>query len=168
MLCDYTNDKVLGESILNDAVAITGYRIALHFINENVNVNWIDIITCIVNFIIIVLASSIIGYLLGILFAFIFKFIDFKTNYIIPVSIFVCSVYIPFLLTEMLQLSGIITIFFSGIASRRYIYKNLSIEVRQLSAFIFQLLSNITETSCFILLGLNIFFLKFHFQSTWY
>jgi hypothetical protein len=46
--------------------------------------------------------------------------VRFPHNKVVPVAVFVCTVYIPFLLSEMLQLSGIVTIFFSGIAARRY------------------------------------------------
>ena len=43
----------------------------------------------------------------------------------------------------------------------RYVNKNLSLEVRKLSAFLFHLLAHVSETTCFILLGLSVFLVDF-------
>jgi len=156
---------VLGESILNDAVAITGFRVAVRFIQNDLSST--DVMFCMPNFVVIVVASTVIGYVFGIVLAFLFKHVDFEFNRIIPVSIFLGVVYIPFLLAEVLQLSGILAMFFAGISARRYIYKNLNAEVRILAAFAFQLIAHISDTMCFALLGLSVFFLDFNFMQSY-
>ena len=156
---------VLGESILNDAVAITGFRVAVRFIQNDLSST--DVMFCMPNFIVIVVASTVIGYVFGIVLAFLFKHVDFEFNRIIPVSIFLGVVYVPFLLAEVLQLSGILAMFFAGISARRYIYKNLNAEVRILAAFAFQLIAHISDTMCFALLGLSVFFLDFNFAQSY-
>lgn len=156
---------VLGESILNDAVAITGFRVAVRFIQNDLSST--DVMLCMPNFVVIVVASTVIGYVFGIVLAFLFKHVDFEFNRIIPVSIFLGVVYIPFLLAEVLQLSGILAMFFAGISARRYIYKNLNAEVRILAAFAFQLIAHISDTMCFALLGLSVFFLDFDFAQSY-
>ena len=156
---------VLGESILNDAVAITGFRVAVRFIQNDLSST--DVMFCMPNFVVIVVASTVIGYVFGIVLAFLFKHVDFEFNRIIPVSIFLGVVYIPFLLAEVLQLSGILAMFFAGISARRYIYKNLNAEVRILAAFAFQLIAHISDTMCFALLGLSVFFLDFNFAQSY-
>lgn len=44
---------------------------------------------------------------------------------------------------------------------RRYVHKNLSVEVRKIATFVFHLLSHVSETSCFVLLGLSVFLVDF-------
>ena len=116
-----------------------------------------DILYCFVNFNICFIGSCFIGYSLGVLTAVLYKHVEFKNHKLAAVSLFVSTVYIPFLLSEVLQLSGIVTILFSGIASRRYINKNLSSDARKTASFIFQLMAYLAETSCFCLLGLSVF-----------
>lgn len=73
------------------------------------------------------------------------------------VAIFLTIVYIPFLLSEALQLSGIVTILFTGISARRYINKNISEKAKKISSFLFLLLSHMSETFVFLTLGLSVF-----------
>jgi NhaP-type Na+/H+ or K+/H+ antiporter len=49
--------------------------------------------------------------------------------------------------------SGVVTILFTGIAARRYVNKNISDPLKVIASFLFQLLSYLAETSCFLLLG---------------
>ena len=137
--------------MLNDAIAITVFRVTLKFVGYEMES--IDILYCFINFWIYLIGSCFIGYFLGVMTALIYKYVDFKNHKLSAVSLFVSTVYIPFLLSEVLQLSGIVTILFSGIASRRYINKNLSSEARRNASFVFQLMAYLAETSCFCLLG---------------
>jgi NhaP-type Na+/H+ or K+/H+ antiporter len=116
-----------------------------------------DILYCFVNFWICFIGSCLIGYFLGVMTALLYKHVEFKNHKLAAISLFVSTVYIPFLLSEVLQLSGIVTILFSGIASRRYINKNLSSDARKTASFVFQLMAYLAETSCFCLLGLSVF-----------
>jgi sodium/hydrogen exchanger 8 len=146
---------VFGESVLNDAIAITVFKVASRYVEYSMTSH--DILACILQICVCFVLSCILGYLLGILTAYLFKFIDFKKNALVSVSIFITTVYIPFLLSETLQLSGIVTILFSGISARRYISKNISVRARNYSSFVFQLLSSLADTACFMLLGMSVF-----------
>lgn len=110
---------VLGESVLNDAVAITAFRVALRMIGAT-TFSSLDAVACAVNFLVLVLGSSVIGYATAVLVAYVLRHVDFGSNKVAPIGVVLCTLYIPFFLTEMLQLSGIVTVFFSGIAARRY------------------------------------------------
>ena len=149
---------VFGESVLNDAIAITVFRVTLKFVGYDMESS--DILFCFLNFWIIFIGSCAIGYSLGVMTALVYKYVDFKNHKLSAVSLFVSTVYIPFLLSEVFQLSGIVTILFSGIASRKYINKNLTSDARKNASFVFQLMAYLAETSCFCLLGkdLNILF----------
>ncbi|KAJ1443995.1 Sodium/hydrogen exchanger family-domain-containing protein, partial [Ochromonadaceae sp. CCMP2298] len=155
---------VLGESVLNDAVAITAFKLTSRLIGAS-SVSWMDGLACAVDFLVLVLGSSAVGYAMGLAVAWGFRHVRFPHNKVVPVAVFVCTVYIPFLLSEMLQLSGIVTIFFSGIAARRYVYKNLPHDVRRVAAYVFQLMAHLAETSCFALLGLSVFLVDFPFKQ---
>eukprot|EP01036_Dinobryon_divergens_P028516 gene28516-37470_t len=48
--------------------------------------------------------------------------------------------------------SGVVTILFAGIAARRYVNKNISDPLKVIASYLFQLLSYLSETSCFLLL----------------
>ena len=84
-----------------------------------------------------------------------FKIIG-KTDTFITMALLLGSVYIPFLLSEMLQLSGIITILFTGMSARKFTNKNLSSSIRKHASFTFQLLSYLSETTCFLFLGFSV------------
>jgi NhaP-type Na+/H+ or K+/H+ antiporter len=74
--------------------------------------------------------------------------------------LFIC--YFSFFLGETLQLSGIVTIFFSGISTRKYILKNISIKaIKILFTKIMELFAYLMETSCFIIVGISIFLIDF-------
>jgi NhaP-type Na+/H+ and K+/H+ antiporter len=68
--------------------------------------------------------------------------------------------YIPYFLSETLQLSGIVTCIFSGISCRRYLKKNLSKDAGVIMQLIFNITSHCAEVSCFLLLGLSVFHQK--------
>ena len=66
-------------------------------------------------------------------------------------------IYVPFLLSEALQLNGIVTVVFAGISARQYVKKNLSAKVSSLSSYIFVLMSHFAETIVFLSLGMSVF-----------
>lgn len=109
---------MLGESVLNDAVAITAFRASSRLIGAT-NITYLDGVACVVNFVVLLVGSSIIGYGTGVLAAWGLKYVHFGRDRVIPMGVVVCTMYIPFFLAEMFQLSGIVAIFFAGIAARR-------------------------------------------------
>lgn len=122
----------------------------------------IDIATFAGKFCIIFLSSCLIGYGLGIFSAYLFKvLVHLHSDDLAILGVFCSTVYIPFLLAETLQLSGIVTILFTGIASRRYTSKNVAPSLRLTISKLFHLLAYASDTSCFLLLGLITFNLPF-------
>lgn len=83
-----------------------------------------------------------------------FKIIG-RTDTFIIMTLLLGSVYVPFLLSEMIQLSGIITILFTGITARKFTNKNLTHVIRKHASFTFQLLAYLAETTCFLFLGFS-------------
>jgi sodium/hydrogen exchanger 8 len=153
---------VFGESVLNDAVAITVYKLASNFIIRTPSDPLIPLFM-ILNFIVIFIGSSFIGYLCGLLLALIFKLLHFPGDKVSPIALTLCSAYLPFFLAEALQLSGIVAIFFAGISTRRYVMKNTKESIKIISASVFECLSYLAETTCFIIMGLAMVLQDFHF-----
>lgn len=144
---------VFGESVLNDAVAITLFKTTSKYIGAPITHT--DGLIAFADFIINCIGSTVIGYGLGLFFAWIFKVIDFSKHRLLLVSLFVGMVYIPFLLSETLQLSGILTIMFSAISARRYICHNIPPAAQRASAFVFELMAYLAETGVFLYLGFD-------------
>jgi Sodium/hydrogen exchanger family len=101
--------------------------------------------------------SPIVGIVFAGTMGLAFKIMDFRQHPMLEMSLYVLPIYIPFILSEVLDLSGMITIFFTGIFARRYMEPNVSSSTREYSLALFQLLSFLAETCIFLELGLSVF-----------
>jgi sodium/hydrogen exchanger 8 len=75
--------------------------------------------------------------------------------------------YLPFFVAELLELSGIVTILFTGIAARRYATHNLSELTEETVDHLFRLVAHLAETSIFLELGLCVVPVCVKFRSHW-
>jgi NhaP-type Na+/H+ or K+/H+ antiporter len=149
-----------GESVLNDALAIVLFYSFGTFVKANQEENYeigealkkfmINLFT---NFV----GSSVLGGFGGACAALLFKQIDMRHNRLVEISVYVLLVYIPFLIAEILHLSGIVTILFTGVAANRYIVPNLSAITKVNSDMVFRLGAHLAETAIFLELGLSVF-----------
>ena len=110
--------------------------------------------------------SPILGIAVGIFAAMIFKWADMRETPLLELSLFVLIMYVPFLIAEMLDLSGIVTILFTGMAARAYVVPNLSEETADNANTLFRLAAHLAETSIFLELGLSVFGMKGNFYWT--
>ena len=104
-----------------------------------------------------VVACPLLGMLLPILVALVFKFVDFRGTPVLELSLYLLMMYVPFLLAEVLGMSGIITIFVTGMFARRYVEPNVSGETQRNAAVLFHLVAYLAETCIFLNLGLSVF-----------
>ena len=93
----------------------------------------------------------------GILASWFVKIVDARENVLIECGLFSLVVYLPFLVAEVLSMSGIVTILFTGIMCKCYGAKNLSDEGRDVMDAFFRILAHLAETSIFLQLGLSVF-----------
>ena len=147
-----------GESVLNDALAIVLFYSFGKFVSINEEN---DIGAALKKFLIELFTnfagSGFLGGLGGALAALLFKQIDMRQNRLVEISVYVLLVYIPFLIAEILHLSGIVTILFTGISANRYIVPNLSAITKVNSDMVFRLGAHLAETAIFLELGLSVF-----------
>ena len=148
-----------GESVLNDALAIVLFYSFGKFVSINNEEN--DVGTAVKKFFVDLflnfVGSSLLGTFGGACAGFLFKQIDMRQNRLVEISVYVLLVYIPFLISEILHLSGIVTMLFTGVAANRYIVPNLSAITKVNSDMVFRLGAHLAETAIFLELGLSVF-----------
>jgi len=147
---------VFGESLLNDAVGLVLFTTFSKFVGfaHGPWTLWIAVL----DFFVIMVGSALIGYVWGVVSAMIIKLADLGKDPICEVCTYVLLSYMPFLLSEMLGMSGIVTILFSGMTMRRYAHNNLSSDSsRTMVDALFRTAATLAETAVFLNLGMTVF-----------
>eukprot|EP00536_Pseudo-nitzschia_multiseries_P000827 jgi/Psemu1/179645/e_gw1.10.148.1 len=155
---------VFGESALNDAVALVLFKTLSDFLRQNAknsnDADNTDLYREIGKYLLDLLVQCIVSPILGLIFASLmglaFKHGKMGDHMMLELSLYILPVYMPFMLAELLGLSGMITIFFSGIFARRYMEPNVSAETREYARILFQLLAFLAEICIFLELGLSV------------
>lgn len=120
---------IFGESALNDAVAIILFRFFTGLVSEEDdqgNVSLAQFFQSIVESLWIFIGSSAIGITIALLFAKLTKHVKPPEAPIFELSMFLVFAYSSYLLAEILEFTGIISIFFCGVAMAHYAYDNMS------------------------------------------
>ena len=146
---------VFGEAVLNDAVAIVLYKTFEGFLTEeftNITVFW-----AFTKFIYISVGSVILGFIVGLLCAFIFKKAEIlDTLPHMEISLILLFAYSSYFIAELSGLSGIMALFFCGICLAHYNYYNLSHTCQHTTHLFMKSLAQVCDTFVFAYLGLTI------------
>ncbi|GKY91560.1 sodium/hydrogen exchanger 8 [Mayamaea pseudoterrestris] len=158
---------VFGESALNDAVGLVLFKAFAKFVVPENGAGKIitSFGTFIFSFMLDAVGSPILGVLCGCLAALLFKYVDMRTNRLLELSLYILIMYVPFLLAELMHLSGIVTILFTGMTARSYVKPNLSPSTSTTAESLFRLAAYLAETSIFLELGLSVFGMKGSFNG---
>lgn len=140
---------VLGESVFNDAVAITMFKILHHQAD-------LDLLNISFQFFYVLLGSAVIGILFGLANTLVFKHCKLKSDSSIELSLFILLTYLPFLLCEAFGLSGILCLLFVGMTSSLYTLSWLSSQTKKAVIEGFSVFSYLSECFCFMYLGISI------------
>eukprot|EP00741_Cyanophora_paradoxa_P000057 tig00000057_g54.t1 len=148
---------VFGESVLNDAVSITLYRTFAEYAAGGAEFNLPELGLATLHFCIMTFGSVFIGVATALVSALVHKYIHLKMYPSLEISFVFVFAYIPYLIAEVLKLSGVMSILFGGIVMAHYTHFNLSpvsqITVQQA----FHMFAYICETTVFIYLGMAVF-----------
>ena len=157
---------VFGESALNDAVALVLFKTLADFLRQNAMTsanggdNNTDIYKNVGKYLLDLLVQCVVSPILGLIFASLmglaFKHGKMADHMLLELSLYILPVYMPFMFAELLELSGMITIFFTGIFARRYMEPNVSEETREYARILFSLLAFLAEICIFLELGLSV------------
>lgn len=147
---------VFGESVLNDAMAISLYRtmslVRAHTSSEQ------NFFMIILRFLETFAGSMSSGVAVGFTSALLFKYagLDIDSLQNLECCLFVLFPYFSYMLSEGLGLSGIVSILFTGMVMKHYTFSNLSDSSQRFVSAFFHLISSLAETFVFIYMGLDI------------
>ncbi|KAJ7946489.1 Sodium/hydrogen exchanger [Quillaja saponaria] len=147
---------VFGESVLNDAIAISLYR-TMSLVRSHAPAEQ-NFFMAIVRFLETFVGSLSAGVGVGFISALLFKYagLDIDNLQNLESCLFVLFPYFSYMLAEGLGLSGIVSILFTGIVMKHYTFSNLSESSQRFASAFFHLISSLAETFVFIYMGFDI------------
>ncbi|KAI8817621.1 Sodium/hydrogen exchanger family-domain-containing protein [Fimicolochytrium jonesii] len=145
---------IFGESILNDSVAIVLFKVLGKYRASPESFN---IIGGIMSFLAIFTGSVMVGVIVALIGALMLKHSRLHEYPSLESSIIILLAYSSYLLSNAVQLSGIVSLLFCGICLRHYGYNNMSIRTRRTTKYMFRVLSQLCENFVFIYLGVTVF-----------
>jgi solute carrier family 9 (sodium/hydrogen exchanger), member 8 len=147
---------VFGESVLNDAVAISLFKTFFKYYDPD-GPDWSEseIPTALMNFVTVSFLSILVGIGLGLMASWLYKHTDLHAYPNLECSLLLCFCYMCYATAESVSLSGIMAIFFQGVVLSHYNSYNLSPTAHVASEQIFSTFATITETIVFIYMGMG-------------
>ena len=163
------NAIVLGEALINDAVAVVlvaaleEYDRLILFEGERLEAQFV--IYAIMKFFGVFFAAFGFGALVGCINALLTKFTHLREFPLLETSLFILMSFSSYLLAEAFSTSGIVAILFCGIFQAHYTFHNLSKESRVRTKQFFEILNFLSENFIFSYLGVSMFtFMKHRFN----
>lgn len=152
---------VLGEAVLNDAVAIalsmsvSHVQDTIHDEEAELSITK-EIIQGTASFFSLFLFSMLIGFACGLFFSYLFKVLDLHRIPWIEIGIFMLASYFPYILAEGLSCSGLLAILMMAIIMRNYCFHSLSPVASISIEFLVEMIANMSENFLFCYLGISI------------
>lgn len=107
-----------GESLVNDASALTAYRIILGVITGNVFNVW----EAGLEFLVIIIGGAAVGLIMAFLFGLVVRSVPWNST--VVVSLNILMPFVAYSLAETVEVSGVIAVFVMGIMISRQISRN--------------------------------------------
>jgi len=163
---------IMGESVLNDAIAIVLFNTFRKYYDESNDSDGIlpkssniKLVPMLVEFIVTSFLSICIGVILGLLCSFIYKHTQLSAYHNLEMSLLFLFCYGCYSSAEAMGLSGIMALFFNGIVLRHYNSYNLSKTANITAEEIFGTLATISETLVYLYMGTAVSFGNY---SSWH
>ncbi|KAK2640556.1 hypothetical protein Ddye_028351 [Dipteronia dyeriana] len=145
---------VFGEGVVNDATSIVLFN-AVQSLDFS-NVDGLTALKLVGTFLYLFITSTLLGVVAGLLSAFIIKTLYFgRHSTDREVAIMIIMAYLSYMIAELINLSGILTIFFCGIVMSHYTWHNVTESSRRTTKHGFATLSFIAETFIFLYVGMD-------------
>ncbi|KAG2611060.1 hypothetical protein PVAP13_4KG114200 [Panicum virgatum] len=145
---------VFGEGVVNDATAVVLFNAI-----KNLNISQLKggvVLKVISDFLYLFATSTILGISIGLSTAYILKALYLgRHSTDREVALMALMAYLSYMLAELLDLSGILTVFFCGIVMSHYAWHNVTANSRITTKHIFATLSFIAETFIFLYVGMD-------------
>nr|ADB54780.1 Na+/H+ exchanger [Phyllostachys edulis] len=145
---------VFGEGVVNDATSVVLFNALQNF--DLVHIDVAVVLKFLGNFIYLFLSSTFLGAFTGLLSAYIIKKLYIgRHSTDREVALMMLMAYLSYMLAELLDLSGILTVFFCGIVMSHYTWHNVTESSRVTTKHAFATLSFIAETFLFLYVGMD-------------
>ncbi|CAN1773706.1 Sodium/hydrogen exchanger 4 [Linum perenne] len=145
---------VFGEGVVNDATSVVLFN-AIQKMDVS-KINSRTILGIIADFLYLFSTSTALGIAVGLLTAFVLKRLYFgKHSSIRELALMVLMAYLSYMLAELLELSGILTVFFCGIIMSHYSWHNVTESSRITARHVFSMMSFVAETFIFLYVGMD-------------
>ncbi|KAH3812597.1 hypothetical protein DPMN_141033, partial [Dreissena polymorpha] len=142
---------VFGESLLNDGVTVVMYNVMQVFNGfETVTVG--HCFLGVAKFCIVCVVATLIGIVCGLIASFLTKFTN-SVKVVEPMIVFGFA-YVSYLLSEMFQFSGIVSIIACGLVLVHYSFHNVTRKSKLAIKFISKVMANACEIIIFMFIGL--------------
>ncbi|KNC99631.1 sodium/hydrogen exchanger 3 [Spizellomyces punctatus DAOM BR117] len=158
---------IFGESALNDAVSIILYRFFTSLADPHMRLGVGTFILAVLASAGVFLGSSLVGIFFGLALAKITKHVkvDDKEAGTYEMTMVLIFAYSSYLLADLLSLTGIISVFFTGITMAHYAYNNLAPSTATSLKSTLRMIGFMCE--CFIFLYLGLGLLSFGGKTTY-
>lgn len=149
---------VFGESVLNDAVAISLFNVfAQYYDPDGPEFSRNQIPHALGTFVLVSILSIGVGVVLGLTPSFLFRHTTLSDFPRLETSLLFTFCYLCYSTGEALGLSGIMALFVQGLVLSHYNSYNLSRAAHVASEQIFATLATIAETAVFLYMGMGVF-----------
>jgi len=149
---------VFGESVLNDAIAISLFNVfAKYYDPDGPDLNSQQIPAALLTFLLVSALSVCVGISLGMVCSFMYKHTTLSDYPHLETSLLFSFCYLCYSTAEAFGLSGIMALFFQGVILSHYNSYNLSNTAHVASEQIFATMATLAETAVFLYMGMGVF-----------
>lgn len=149
---------VFGEGITNDAVSIILFNAVYQHTHEAEAMTLASPFIIGWEFVKLAFSSMAVGLIFALGAAYLFKRLRFLTHSPVHETLLVFATgYLAYMVSELFELSGIITLLSGGISLAHYAWYNLSPQSKQATSLAFDAIGFAAEAFVFVYLGLTCF-----------
>ena len=151
------NAITLGDSVINNAVAISFYKIVKSLNNQEKTFSFGVAFELLYKCIYLFITSFIIGAIVGMISAYFFKRMErFNMNRVQQISLLLLFAFISYTICDYLQYSALIGLLSTALFMSHYTFFNLSFLSREESTVITMVLNYLAEAFAFAIIGMTI------------
>lgn len=152
---------IFGESMLNDAVSIVLFEVALDYVHVPVTAG--GLAHAAGHFVTVLVGSAFFGYVHGIGGVMVLKGVHFQQAPHMEIVLAVLFAGASYYLCEFLDLSGIMSLFVAARLIGHHGPQHMSVEAASHAPILFRTMASLAECACFFLLGAAFF----SYPHTW-
>ncbi|KAI7743340.1 hypothetical protein M8C21_003221 [Ambrosia artemisiifolia] len=145
---------VFGEGVVNDATSVVLFNAVRKITTGTLGGE--AALQIVLDFLNLFCASTVLGVVAGLLASFILRGLGFgRHSSVREISLMILIAYLSYMLAELCELSGILTVFFAGVLMSHYAWHNVTENSRVTSRQAFAAMSFIAETFIFLYVGMD-------------